>query len=176
MRSRPRGNWSWIVPAGTRDAAVVGIGADVESLIVTGSNSAAGAGRTLPPRRPRRYKRRQLKTWFALIPCARATRATDDPGWKLSSTIRRFSAIEYLRRLGVFGVSANAGSIVTRAELLICLAYGSRFQNDLPPTPNPGGRHRTLTEEGARLEKHPGARAWANFDLTERLQEREDRD
>jgi hypothetical protein len=59
-----------------------------------------------------------------LIPCARATRATDDPGWKLSSTIRRFSAIEYLRRLGVFGDSVNAGSIVTRAELLISLAYG----------------------------------------------------
>ena len=34
-----------------------------------------------------------------MIPCARATRATDDSGWKLSSTTRRFSAIEYLRRL-----------------------------------------------------------------------------
>jgi len=57
------------------------------------------------------------------MPCARATRATDDPSWKLSSTIRRFSAIEYLRRLGFFGASANAGSIVTRAELLISLDY-----------------------------------------------------
>jgi len=47
------------------------------------------------------------------------TRATDDLGWKLSSTIRRFSAIEYLRRLGVFGASATTDSIVTRAELPI---------------------------------------------------------
>jgi len=43
----------------------------------------------------------------------------DDLGWKLSSTIRRFTAIEYLRRLSVFSDSTTADSIVTRAELLI---------------------------------------------------------
>jgi hypothetical protein len=51
-----------MVPADIEDAVGVGIGAAGESVIVTGSNSAAGAGRTLPPRRPRWYKRRQLKT------------------------------------------------------------------------------------------------------------------
>jgi hypothetical protein len=130
MRSRPRGNCSWIVPAAAEDAVDEELGAAGESMSVTGSSSAAGTGRTFPPRRPRWYSRRQLKTWFALIPCARATRATEDPGWKLSSTIRRFSATEYRRRLGVFGASADAGSTVTRAELLIILFAGSRIQND----------------------------------------------
>jgi hypothetical protein len=99
--------------------------------MVTGTSSVVGSERTFPPRRPRWYNRRQLKTWLALIPCARATRATEDPGWKLSSTIRRFSATEHRRRLGVFGASAGTGSIVTRAELLIILFAGSRIQNDL---------------------------------------------
>jgi len=145
MRNRPRGNCNWMVPAGADVAADDEVGAAGESVMVTGSSSAAGTGRTFPPRRPRWYNRRQLKTWFALIPCARATRATEDPGWKLSSTIRRFSATEYRRRLGVFGASADTGSMVTRAELLIILFAGSRIQNDLLHAPNLDGHHRTLT-------------------------------
>ena len=47
---------------------------------------------------PRWYCRRQVNTWFALTPCARATRATDAPGCSVSSTIRRFSSTERRRR------------------------------------------------------------------------------
>jgi hypothetical protein len=55
---------------------------------------------------------------------AQHAKATEDPGWNLSSTIRRFSATEDLRRCGVFGASPGDGSIVTRAELLIILSTG----------------------------------------------------
>jgi hypothetical protein len=42
----------------------------------TGNNLIARLG---PPSRPARYSLRQPKTWLALTPCARATRATDAP-------------------------------------------------------------------------------------------------
>ena len=45
MRSRPRGNWSWIVPAGNEDGGDAGPGPAGESVIVMGSSPAAGAGR-----------------------------------------------------------------------------------------------------------------------------------
>jgi len=50
------------------------------------------------------------------------TRTPEKLGWR--GFVKVFSAIEYLHRLGVFGDSANTGSIVTRAELLITLACG----------------------------------------------------
>jgi len=43
---------------------------------------------------------RQLNTWLALTPCARATRATDAPASSVCSTIRRFSSTERRRRGG----------------------------------------------------------------------------
>src|SRR5580704_6464880 len=44
------------------------------------------------PRSAWRYCLRQANTWLAFTPCARATRATDAPGARVSSTIWRFSS------------------------------------------------------------------------------------
>src|SRR5713101_5831093 len=67
------------------------------SLTRTGNNLIAGLA---PPSRPARYSLRQPKTWLALTPCARATRATDAPSTNVSSTIRRFSAMLRCCRVG----------------------------------------------------------------------------
>jgi hypothetical protein len=60
---------------------------------------------------PCRYCRRQANTWFAFTPCARATRATEAPGSKVSSTTRRFSSTECRRRCGT--LLSNARSEVS---------------------------------------------------------------
>src|SRR5437016_11732683 len=49
---------------------------------------------------PARYSLRQPNTWLALTLCDSATRATDAPSTKVSSTIRRFSSIGRYCRLG----------------------------------------------------------------------------
>src|SRR5580658_5481838 len=46
----------------------------------------------LDSRSPWRYCRRQPNNWLAFTPCARATRATDALGARVSSTIWRFSS------------------------------------------------------------------------------------
>src|SRR5439155_26713439 len=53
------------------------------------------------PSRPARYSLRQPNTWLELTPCDSATRATDAPSTKVSSTIRRFSSIGRYCRLGL---------------------------------------------------------------------------
>src|SRR5205809_5694313 len=68
------------------------------SLMRTGNNLIA---RLAPPSRPARYSLRQPKTWLALTPCARATRATDAPSTNVASTMRRFSSIVRYCRLTV---------------------------------------------------------------------------
>src|ERR1700691_6781593 len=50
------------------------------------------------PSLPATYSRRHPNTWFALTPCARATRATDAPGASVSSTTPRRSATLRRRR------------------------------------------------------------------------------
>src|SRR6266571_1597460 len=57
--------------------------------------------RRLPLSKPScQESRRHPNTWLALIPCARATRATDAPSTNVSSTIRRFSAMLRCCRVG----------------------------------------------------------------------------
>src|SRR5437870_635344 len=68
------------------------------SLTRTGNNLIA---RLTPPSRPARYSLRQPKTWLALMPCARAIRATDAPSANVSSTMLRFSSIVRYCRLGL---------------------------------------------------------------------------
>ncbi len=81
------------VVSGSRRTHATGRGAGKLSLTRTGSNFMAGLR---SPSLPATYSRRHPNTWFALTPCARATRATDAPSTNVSSTIARFSAI--LRR------------------------------------------------------------------------------
>src|SRR5574342_174970 len=50
---------------------------------------------------PSRYCRRQWKTWFVLISCARATNETDAPGFSVSSTICRLSSFDRNRRFRI---------------------------------------------------------------------------
>src|SRR5271157_5095712 len=56
------------------------------------------------PRSPWRYCRRQANTWLAFTPCARATRATDARGARVSSKIWRFSSGLRCRLLASVGV------------------------------------------------------------------------
>ena len=65
----------------------------------TGSNFAAGSRHDSS--KPCRYSRRQPNNTFAFSSCLRATAATDAPGIKASSTIRRFSAFVRIRRRGI---------------------------------------------------------------------------
>ncbi len=101
--------------------------------------------RTAPPSRPRWYNRRQLNTWLALTPFARAIRATDVVASKFSSTMRRFSAIEHRRRLGCAGDAAGADSTVTRAEAFIL--RGPHVRMTCYTLPDLDGQDRTLTFE-----------------------------
>lgn len=75
---------------------VVGVGDAPPSfsgsgVIVTGTSpdvdGGAASGFSANP-----YRRRQLKTWFALTLCWRATTETDAPGTNVAATISRFSA------------------------------------------------------------------------------------
>src|SRR5579862_3833056 len=59
--------------------------------------------------------------------------------------MRRFSAIEYWRRLGFSGDTGNAGSMVTGTEVLMAPLAVSSIQNDLPHLLYPDGHNRTLT-------------------------------
>src|SRR5271154_468195 len=126
-----------------------GRGAGKLSLTRTGSNFMAGLR---SPSLPARYNRRQPNTWLALMPCPRATRATDAPSTRVSSTIRRFSAI--LRRCR--GAALNNSPLlaipsVTCREVSISAPSGHLFrkcplrQNDFLPARCPDGHNRTLT-------------------------------
>jgi hypothetical protein len=99
MRNRHLGSYDWITPAAIEDGA--GAGTVAELKIVTGRVQPAMPLARFRPAARCWYGRRQLKTWLALTSCARAPRANEVSGWKLSSTMRRCSAIEY-RPLGRF--------------------------------------------------------------------------
>src|SRR3989442_15003543 len=91
-------------------------------LTRTGNNLIT---RLAPPNRPARYSLRQPKTWLALTPCARATRATDAPSANVSSTIRRFSAIVRYCRLDLAPVEPLTGmSSVAGVEVSISAPSG----------------------------------------------------
>src|SRR5438132_4464686 len=98
------------------------VASDSELLLTrTGSNWIA----RLPLSRPARYSLRQPKTWLALTPCARATRATDAPSANVSSTIRRFSAIVRYCRLDLAPVEPLTGmSSVAGVEVSISAPSG----------------------------------------------------
>ena len=75
-----------------------------EGLIaIVGENGAnkPGIARFWDFRSPRWYWRPHANTWLAFTPCARATRAADAPGAKVSSTIWRFSSGPRYCRLAV---------------------------------------------------------------------------
>src|SRR5260370_14612515 len=92
------------------------------SLKWTGNNLIA---RLATPRRRARYSLRQPNTWLALMPCARATRATDAPSINVSSTIRRFSSIVRYCRLTVVPVGPLTGmSSVACVEVSISAPSG----------------------------------------------------
>ena len=57
---------------------------------VTGKSLARGGLAAQPT--PLRCSYRHWKTWLALTPFSRATRAIDTPGARVASTIRRFSS------------------------------------------------------------------------------------
>src|SRR5438128_6619877 len=92
------------------------------SLTRTGNNLIA---RLAPPSRPARYSLRQPKTWLALMPCARAIRATDAPSANVASTMLRFSSIVRYCRLGLVPVGLWTGmSSVTCVEVSISAPSG----------------------------------------------------
>src|SRR5215831_4631074 len=70
----------------------------IESETFTGTSAVAES----ISRRPFRYCLRHLKTWLAFTPFARATSATDAPGFNVSSTIRRRSSFERNSRVPPF--------------------------------------------------------------------------
>src|SRR5260370_1185892 len=80
------------------------------SLTRTGNNLIA---RPTPPSRPARYSLRQPKTWLALMPCARAIRATDAPSANVASTIFCFSSVVRYCRLAV----VPAGPLTGRSSV-----------------------------------------------------------
>jgi hypothetical protein len=89
-RARP-GNSMWIDPDGVIDGATSGamtrFGSEVK---VTGRSSVR---RCLPAHEaPFRYSYLHWKTWLALTPFSRATRAIDAPATSVASTMRRFSS------------------------------------------------------------------------------------
>jgi hypothetical protein len=90
MRTVPLGSFISIVP--TADGADI---LPTRLHFLSGmSETVTGRSLLLLPSRPSRYLLRQAKTWLALIACRCATRATDAPAPKVSSTIRRFSSID----------------------------------------------------------------------------------
>jgi hypothetical protein len=120
MRSVPPESFISIVP--TADGADI-LPARLH-LLSAMSETVTGRSLLLLPSRPSPYLLRQAKTWLALIACHCATRATDVPAPKISSTIRRFSSTD-LRRLFT-GVTV---SIVLCSEVSI---YPSWTLIDVP--------------------------------------------
>jgi len=72
------------------------------------STTRTGSSRFASSSNPCRYNLRHANTWLAFTPCARATRATDAPGPKVSSTTRRFSSTECRRRCGTLLTTARS--------------------------------------------------------------------
>ena len=87
----------WIEPDGTASGASSGaITLSGSRVTVTGKSSVRDWLAAQPT--PFRCSYRHWKTWLALTPCSRATRAIDAPGASVASTIRRFSAaVRYTR-------------------------------------------------------------------------------
>src|SRR3989442_283995 len=130
------------------------VASDSELLLTrTGSNWIA----RLPLSRPARYSLRQANTWLALMPCARATRATDAPSANVSSTICRFSSMVRYCRLGLVPVGLLTGmSSVTCVEGSISAPSGhdpyvSTSKDVLRLLLCPDGLRRTLTIVCAKL-------------------------
>jgi hypothetical protein len=63
------------------------------------------------------YNLRQLNTWFAFTPCARAIRATDAPLLNVSSTIWRRSLFDRIRRFSVFSTDHLASAFAGFARV-----------------------------------------------------------
>src|SRR5205823_4706170 len=76
------------------------------------------------------YSRRHPKTRLAFTPCARATIATEAPGLRLSSTIRRFSSFVRKRRGPVRRPRASV--VTTSTEVSICAPRGHVLRVHLP--------------------------------------------
>jgi hypothetical protein len=89
--ARP-GSSIWMDPVddeATPDATSVTATLLGSDAMVTGRSSGRGC---LDHPAPLRYSYRHWKTWLALTPFSRATRAIDAPGTSVSSTMRRFSS------------------------------------------------------------------------------------
>ena len=137
------------VLAKSRRPTLTGRGASTLSLTRTDSSVYR---RLAPPKSSSRYSLRQPNTWLALMPCARATRATDAPSTNVSSTIRRFSVI--LRRCRWAAPNDSLLAVITSEtcrEVSISAPSGrlsgvSTSKNDFPLSACPDGQDRTLTE------------------------------
>jgi len=82
----------WIDPVdeeGPPDATSVITTLLGSDAMVTGRSSGRAC---LAHPAPLRYSYRHWKTWLALTPFSRATRAIDAPGTSVASTMRRFSS------------------------------------------------------------------------------------
>jgi hypothetical protein len=75
---------------GTPDATSATSTVSGSDAMVTARSSARGC---VAHPTPLRYLYRHWKTWLALTPFSRATRAIDAPGTSVASTMRRFSSV-----------------------------------------------------------------------------------
>src|SRR5947207_1919481 len=104
-------------------------GTTVGDVTLTGNNGAAGVA-AFASSSPFWYSRRHPKTRLAFTPCARATIATEAPGLRLSSTIRRFSSFVRKRRGPVRRPRASV--VTTSTEVSICAPRGHVLRVHLP--------------------------------------------
>ena len=96
--------------------------------------------------RPRWYWRRQANTWLAFTPCARATRATEAPAAKVSSTIWHLSSRLRCCLLTVgSALREETASITAELQASICPPSGhnqSVHLEECPLKSNPSRRPR----------------------------------
>ena len=97
---------------------------------------------------------RQLNTWFEFSPWRRATSATDVPGRKASSTIRRFSSSSHERReaftLSLVAVALGLSGNALNLHILSCATRRSAHYS-LMDTCRSSPRQR----EGSHISKAP---------------------